>query len=263
MAASSLRATRWIATLPKPLGIERPIGAWCDGSVRIRPPLLDSCNCDVQTMQPDVLPCTLTQVFDASSGYECLQIDFPLQTEDVTVIFLHGVGERGGDSAQILKYGLPATLWSRSHEINCRVICPHLPADETWHAGQLARLVASVRRNSPKVVLCGYSLGGAGACALLTGTVDLPDVAIVIAARFQEAANDSKLATRIVFIEGELDDWVDTRTFRESLARRAVPFVHVVMPGENHFIADVAMEVDAVASAFESLGIRYRRRSYG
>jgi predicted esterase len=214
-------------------------------------------------MPPDVLPCTLTQVFDASSGYPCLQINFPLQTEEVTVIFLHGVGERGGDSVQILKYGLPATLWSGSHEINCRVICPHLQADQTWDAGQLVRLIASVRQHSPKVVLCGYSLGAAGACALLTGTGDLPDVAIVIAARFQGAAGDSKLATRIVFIEGELDDWVDTRTFRESLTRRGVPFMHVVMPGAKHFIADVAMEVDAVASAFESLGIRYRRRSYG
>jgi hypothetical protein len=50
---------------------------------------------------------------------------------------------------------------------------------------------------------------------------------------------------------------------RESLARRGVPFMHVEMPGANHSIADVAMEVDAVVSAFESLGIRYRRRSSG
>ena len=214
-------------------------------------------------MQPDVLPCLLTQFFDAGSGYACLQIDPPLRTEEVAIIFLHGVGERGGDSEKILRYGLPATLWSRSHEINCRVVCPHLPADETWHAGQLARLVASVRRSSPKVVLCGYSLGGAGACELLAGTVDLPDIAIVIAARYREAPSDSNLTTRIVFIEGELDDWVDTRDFRESLARQTVPFVHVVMPGASHFIAEAAMEVEAVTLAFESVGICYRRRSHG
>lgn len=214
-------------------------------------------------MQPDVLPCLLTQIPDAGSDYACLQIDPPLRTEDVAIIFLHGVGERGGDSEKILRYGLPATLWSRSHEINCRVVCPHLPADERWNAGQLARLVASVRRSSPKVVLCGYSLGGAGACELLAGTVDLPDIAIVIAARYQEAPCDSDLITRIDFIEGDLDDWVDTRNLCESLARCTVPFVRVVMPGANHFIAEAAMEVEAVTLAFESVGIRYRRRSYG
>ena len=222
----------------------------------------DPSNCDVQSMRPDVIPCSLTRTFDAGSGYECLQIDPPLQTEKVAIIFLHGVGERGGNSEQILKYGLPATLWSHSHEINCRVVCPHLPADETWDAAQLARLVASVRQRSAKVVLCGYSLGGAGACALLAGAVELPNIAIVIAARFQEAAIDCDLATRIVFIEGELDDWADTLEFRESLARQSVPFVHVVVPGASHFISEAAMEVEAVTSAFESVGIRYRRLSH-
>ena len=94
-------------------------------------------------------------------------------------------------------------------------------------------------------------------------TVDLPDIAIVIAARYQEAPSDSNLTTRIVFIEGEFDDWVDTRNFRESLARQTVPFVHVVMPGASHFIAEAAMEVEAVALAFESVGICYRRSSHG
>jgi len=213
-------------------------------------------------MQPESLPCSLTEVADEGSGYACLQLDPALQTDEVAIIFLHGVGERGGNINQILKYGLPATLWTRSHEINCRVVCPHLPAEETWNAGQLAQLVASLRRRSPKVLLCGYSLGGAGVCALLARAIDLPDIAIVIAAQFQETASDSKLATRVVFIEGELDDWADTRSFRESLARRTVPFAHVVIPGGSHFIAEAAMEVDAVASAFESLGIRYRRRSH-
>jgi dienelactone hydrolase len=213
-------------------------------------------------MQHDGTSCSLTQFFDGDSGYACLQIDPPFQTEEVTIIFLHGVGERGGEIEQILKYGLPATLWSRSHETNCRVVCPHLPADQTWDAGQLARLVASVRRRSPKVVLCGYSLGGAGACALLARAMDPPDVAIVIAARFQEEASDSNLTARVIFIEGELDDWVDTRKFRESLARRMVPFAHVVMPGANHFIAEAAMEVEAVTSTFESVGICYRRCSH-
>jgi len=212
-------------------------------------------------MRPDLAPCSLTRVVDANSSYACLRIDSPLQTDAVALIFLHGAGERGGDSAQPLKYGLPATLWRRSHDINCRVVCPHLPQDETWDAGRLARLVASVRQRSPKVVVCGYSLGGAGACALLAATAGLPDIAIVIAARFQEAAN-AGVATQVVFIEGELDDWVDTREFRESLARHAVAFVHVRMPGANHFIAEEAMEVDAVTTAFESVGIRYRRRSH-
>ena len=49
------------------------------------------------------------------------------------------------------------------------------------------------------------------------------------------------------------------RSLKSSMQAQAMN----AMPGENHFIADVAMDVDAVASAFESLGIRYRRRSHG
>lgn len=212
-----------------------------------------------KSMQPDIASCSLTHACDAESGYACLQLDSPSQIDEVAVIFLHGVGERGGDIEQILKYGLPATLWGRSHEINCRVVCPHLEEDEIWDAAKLARLVASVRSRSPKVVVCGYSLGGAGACALLAGAADLPDIAIVIAARFQEAAS-YRIATRIVFVEGELDDWADTRKFRDALARRGVPFVHMPMPEANHFIAEEAMEVEAVTMALESVGVRYRRR---
>jgi predicted esterase len=196
-------------------------------------------------------------VFDEASGYRCLQIEPAPLRDDVVIVFLHGVGERGGEIDRVLDYGLPATLRDGSHGIDCRVLCPHLPAEAEWDAPHLERLLESVRRRAAKVVVCGYSLGGAGACALLARRGDLADATIVIAARYPWPIDDVAVANPVVFVEGELDDWVDTGTLRASIARHGTTVEHVVLHGAGHFIAEAAMDVPAVRTIFETLGVRY------
>jgi pimeloyl-ACP methyl ester carboxylesterase len=159
----------------------------------------------------------------------------------------------------VLDYGLPATLRNGTHCIDCTVVCPHLEAEEHWDADRLARLIDALRQRHERIVLCGFSLGATGACGLISRFGTLPHLTLVVAGRFLEGVGEVRLDRPVVFVEGEHDEWSDTRDFRVALSERRAPFTHVCMPGAGHFIAETSMETDAVTDALAALGITYRR----
>lgn len=206
---------------------------------------------------------TIAESLEASSGYACLRLDSPAEAADACIVFLHGVGERGGDIRRVLDYGLPATLRNGTHSIDCTVVCPHLEAEEDWEADRLARLIDALRQRYERVVVCGFSLGASGACRLISRFGTLPHLTIVVAGRFLEGVGDVRLDQPVVFVEGEHDEWADTRDFRATLGERSAPFTHVCIPGAGHFIAEASMETSAVTDALAALRIAYRRAGPG
>lgn len=81
------------------------------------------------------------------------------------ILFLHGVGERGNDLAQVLLYGLPPYVESRE-DFPFVVVAPQCPLEADWdtetlyaltrHAGKLYRI------DERRLYLTGISMGGFG-----------------------------------------------------------------------------------------------------
>ena len=197
---------------------------------------------------------------DSFSGFLYLQVDPPRPGPPVGIVFLHGAGERGGDPWRVLDYGLPATLVSGTHAIDAPVCCPHLTAGEAWDPASLARFMASLRGEFERVVLCGCSLGGSGACDLVAAFGTVADLTIVVAGRSAHAPGDVPLDGRVLFIEGEHDDWPETSVLRLALAERGRAPTHVILAGAGHFIAEAAMEQEAVVAGLAALGVTYGRQ---
>ncbi|MGM9490113.1 hypothetical protein [Ideonella sp. YS5] len=198
---------------------------------------------------------------DPCSGFSYLRVDPPRPASQVGVVFLHGAGERGGDPRRVLDYGLPATLVSGTHAIDSPVCCPHLEAGEAWDPASVARFMASLRGEFQRMVLCGYSLGGSGACDVVAAFGTIAELTIVLAGQGTHAPGDVPLDDRVLFIEGEHDDWPDTSVLRLALADRGRPCTHVIVAGAGHFIAESAMEQEAVVAELAALGVTYGRRS--
>jgi pimeloyl-ACP methyl ester carboxylesterase len=198
---------------------------------------------------------------DPCSGFRYVRVDPPCPGARVGVVFLHGAGERGGDPRRVLDYGLPATLVSGTHAIDAPVCCPHLAAGQVWDPASVACFMASLRGEFERMVLCGYSLGGSGACDLVAALGTVAELTIVVAGRSANAPGDVPLDGRMLFIEGEHDDWLDTSVLRRALAERGRPSTHLIIAGAGHFIAEAAMEQEAVVAGLAALGVTYGRRS--
>lgn len=90
------------------------------------------------------------------------------------VLFLHGAGERGNDSAAPTNVGIGPALKTRAAPYPAFVIFPQCPADSHWSAAA-ARAIAVValaaaanefRIDESRVALTGISMGAAGAWLL-------------------------------------------------------------------------------------------------
>lgn len=97
-----------------------------------------------------------------------------------TIVFLHGMGERGGpeERALVARWGLPALRQAGRRPTSLPfpflVVAPQCPAEQTWSdAAQQARLeslldslVAAGATDPGRLSLAGFSMGGIGAFTL-------------------------------------------------------------------------------------------------
>jgi len=81
------------------------------------------------------------------------------------VVFLHGMGERGGDIQRLRRTGLPRAVERRGN-LAYVLVAPHCPDGTVWQPKLLGRLLDGVlesqRVDPRRVVLTGLSMGGMG-----------------------------------------------------------------------------------------------------
>ncbi|MCP5420278.1 MAG: dienelactone hydrolase family protein [Gammaproteobacteria bacterium] len=89
------------------------------------------------------------------------------------LLFLHGMGERGDDPNQLTVHGPPKQVSGAQRPAALEpfvVLAPHCPADQTWSASRLLRLLDEVvtnwRIDRRRIYLTGISMGGYGAWSL-------------------------------------------------------------------------------------------------
>jgi predicted peptidase len=141
------------------------------------------------------------------------------------VLFLHGMGERGGDPILVAKHG-PPKLAEAGRVFPFLLVAPQCPADSSW-IFQLdalrALLVEIIRKqhvDTARVYLTGLSMGGFGTWHL---AVENPHAFAAIAPICGGAANATGLAERIGAIKdvptrvyhGARDDIVPPRMSEE------------------------------------------------
>lgn len=99
-------------------------------------------------------------------GYEG-RGDWPL------IVFLHGSGERGDDVTLVLKQGLPRLL-EEGLQVPAVVVSPQCPEGQLWTRQLFAvkalvdQIANDYRVDKRRIVVTGLSLGGAGACELVS-----------------------------------------------------------------------------------------------
>lgn len=81
------------------------------------------------------------------------------------VVFLHGIGERGVEAAQLRRVGLPRAV-ERRGKLNYILVAPVCPSGRFWQTKPLSRLLDRVladnRADPARIVLTGLSMGGMG-----------------------------------------------------------------------------------------------------
>lgn len=118
-----------------------------------------------QVFEADVrVPTRLRYLLSLPAGH-AERADWPL------LLFLHGMGERGDDVAQVANHG-PPRLLAEGRELPFVVVSPQCPDGEIWsqHLPSLMALVDDVaarcRVDPERLLLTGLSLGGMGICHL-------------------------------------------------------------------------------------------------
>lgn len=87
------------------------------------------------------------------------------------LLFLHGVGERGDQPAQVAAHGIPALI-ERGKNFPFIAISPQCPSDRTWDEltegllDLLRHLVVSLRVDESRIYLTGVGMGAFGAWKL-------------------------------------------------------------------------------------------------
>ena len=176
------------------------------------------------------------------------------------LIYLHGAGERGDDLSLVLRYGLPSLLAAEMAHTNCSVICPQLELGCEWQPQRLASFIAYVRERHEQVALMGYSLGGLGVCEFIARYGSLANPAVAIAGRSNGPAVAPQAGVTFLAIHGELDTWPETRDFVLSVKARAGTAYEVVLPGEGHYISEVALWDPSLQSILNASGFEVARQ---
>jgi predicted peptidase len=94
--------------------------------------------------------------------------DYDGKTKLPLILFLHGSGERGDDTEQIKKWGLPKELDSRP-DFPFIVLSPQCPAEKRWIdlekevMALLEEVVGKYSVDRARIYLTGFSMGGQGA----------------------------------------------------------------------------------------------------
>lgn len=99
------------------------------------------------------------------------------------LVFLHGAGERGDDLNLLKKHG-PPKLIAAGKKFEAIVVCPQVPAGESWNPHGVKALVDKVKEShrvdDARVYLTGISMGGFGTFDTITAYPDVFAAAVPI-----------------------------------------------------------------------------------
>jgi predicted esterase len=190
-------------------------------------------------------------------GFQALVFS-PTSTDQTAacIVWLHGIGERGGDLSLVAKYGLPAALDQRRARINATVLCPQLESDGEWEPARIAELMAQVRKQYAHTALVGFSLGALGVCETVAELGPQSNLHVAIAPRTRHLPTLPQKGTRLLSISGEHDRWPTTAEYLRQLRDLGAVVEEVVLPDEGHFISESALWHPSSVTALQTLGIQ-------
>ena len=200
---------------------------------------------------------TYTTIFEARSRFHGIRFGDPSPgTASPALVFLHGSGERGSDLSLLTRHGLPALLQESRASVNCPVYCPQLESEAHWASDRVVAFLDALRPVHRSLVLIGYSWGGMGVCKLLATEPVVLACAIVIAGQSFDRVQGLRTGSRLVTVQGELDDWADTATFAQAMRAAGAEVQALRLANQGHFIAESAMFLPAVTELLAAHNIR-------
>ncbi|MDP4073737.1 hypothetical protein [Acidovorax sp. A1169] len=176
-------------------------------------------------------------------------------SSDATMVWLHGVGERGTDISLVAKYGLPAALVAGRIQAPCAVICPQLPLGEEWGCERVLQCLEDAHAGSGPLVVMGYSLGGTGILESVAKTGPLCSLHVAIAGQCRVPVGAAQDGLRFLAIQGEFDVQPGVADFVIETRKRGGFAEDVIVKGGNHYISESALWQPELAAALSSLGV--------
>lgn len=177
--------------------------------------------------------------------------DWPL------IVFLHGSGERGDDIALVRRHGLPRLI-EEGLKLPAVVLSPQCPAGRLWTLqlpavkALIDKVVPEYRINERSIVATGLSLGGAGACELVSLYPETFAAVAPICGPWTRlfVTDESALLPTWVF-HGDADPVVpiaESHQLIEEIEQRGGTPRLTVYPGVGHNSWDPAYEDDELLS---------------
>lgn len=160
------------------------------------------------------------------ADYDDSRTDWPL------IVFLHGLGERGGDNVAQTTVGMYPAIRANPERFPCLVLLPQCPDDRLWTTlaadwakelppatdhidAALEAVVSGWRVDRARIALTGLSMGGFGTLIHGARTIDRY-CALVAVCGGGQLSDASRLATKPLWlIHGGADPIVPVRTSRE------------------------------------------------
>lgn len=166
-----------------------------------------------------------------------------------TIVWLHGVGERGTDISLVTKYGLPAAMVAGRIQATCGVICPQLPPGEEWSCERVVQCLEDAHAGSGPLVVIGYSLGGTGILESIAKTGPLCALHVAIAGQCRVPVGAMQNGLRLLAIQGELDIQPEVSDFVIDARKHGGFAEEVIVKGGNHYISESALWQPELAAA--------------
>ncbi len=172
-------------------------------------------------------------------NYESSSEKFPL------IIFLHGAPQRGNDSDDLKKEGLPKEL-EAGLSIPFIVVVPHCKTGTTWYSQGLYDMLNEVSRlyrvDKKRLYLTGFSMGGFGVLKFIRDYPGLFAAAAPICSGGSKFFAETISAVPLWFFHGAKDTVVEienTKTLVEELEKHNANVRFTIYPDKAHDIWDI------------------------
>jgi predicted peptidase len=156
------------------------------------------------------------------------------------VLFLHGSGERGDDLEKVKIHG-PPKLAAGGKEFPFILVSPQCPANSTWNAAELDKLVdeltGKLRVDRQRLYVTGLSMGGGGTWRLIGMQPEKYAAAMPLCGRGDLATAEKMAKTPFWVLVGDQDRAETVQNCRDmpaALTKAGGEAKLTVYPGVGH-----------------------------